>query len=49
MSDSNKKTTRTVKKFDKRYWDMTPEEKMAYVSNLFVANSPNEEVRKTAK
>ena len=41
----NNETKLAVKRIDKTYWDMTPEEKMAFVMGIFQQFSPNEEVR----
>jgi len=46
--DDNKKPFFRLKKLDKNYFDLTPEQKYEMVRQMLSSFSPNEEVRKRA-
>jgi hypothetical protein len=43
------KNVQEIKNVDKTYWDMTPQEKYAFVQALLKEFSPNEEIRNSKK
>jgi len=49
MAEVTDKNIRKIKKVDKTYPDMTPQEKYAYVQTLLSGFSPNEEIRDSKK
>jgi hypothetical protein len=49
MDKFTDRIVRKFKKHDKKYHQMTPEEKYTYVSELLEGFSPNEEIRNKKK
>lgn len=49
MAEFTDKIIRKFKTIDKTYWDMTPEEKYAYVQSMLQEHSPNDEIRNNDK
>jgi hypothetical protein len=49
MDKLTKKMIRKFKKVEKTYWDMTPEEKYAYIKGILQGFSPNDEIRNKKK
>lgn len=48
MADKKKMTNR-IKKVPTTYWEMTPEQKWAFVTDVLSDYSPNDEVRNKKK
>ena len=49
MAKDTEKNVQEIKNVDKTYWDMTPQEKYAYVQNMLKGFSPNDEIRNSKK
>jgi hypothetical protein len=49
MAKLTDKIIRKFKKVEKTYWDMTPQEKYAYVQSMLRGHSPNDEIRNSQK
>jgi hypothetical protein len=49
MAKLTNKMIRKFKKVEKTYWDMTPEEKYAYIKGTLQGFSPNDEIRNKKK
>ena len=49
MAKPPNRIIRKSKKVEKTYWDMTPEEKYAYIQGMLEGFSPNEEIRNQEK
>ncbi len=49
MSKFTDKIIRRFKKVEKTYWEMTPEEKYAYVQSMLKGFSPDDEIRNSDK
>ena len=46
---AKKKMTNRIKKVPTTYWDMTPEQKWSFVTDILSDYSPNDEVRNKKK
>ena len=49
MARPTNRMIRKFKKVEKTYWDMTPEEKYAYIKGTLQGFSPNDEIRNKKK